>query len=582
MNFKKPNFLPSANAVTAISGNTSGAIWGDFDNDGDDDLIFMPIEFFSGISFVPQLYRNDGAGVFTSVNGGFEASTYVGGTIGDYDNDGNLDIYLSVGVGENKLYKGQGNLSFTKITGLAVSITSTGGSDNSSYNPTWTDFNNDGRLDLFIPYSDKPSLLFKQNGDGTFTKETSGELVTATFFGPDASWVDFDNDGDMDVFLVNGRDGNNSIYYPSLLYKNNGDGTFTKLASPGFDISSSIYNPFSSAWGDYNNDGFLDVFVANEESQVGSTNYLYKNNGNGTFTKQVSSLVMEVQTVPSYAGSWGDINNDGLLDLLVSKRGGNVIYLNQGATFTKVTTEKFNDTKTWNLGMALSDFNSDGKLDLAAGTINPALFNNNGQSTSTLPNAMFENNNAAGNWLEVKLIGKTTNRSALGARVKVRTGVSTDQYRQVMSHTSFGSQNSFTLHFGLGGSTSVTFVEVSWPSGLIQTLQSPGTNKVITIVEDNAGPVVSSTTPVSDAVGVNSPSTIAITLNETATAIAGKNLSVYKASDLATPVFRIDVSAATMAVNTFTSHFHKAWNLLNATMLPLKRGHSKMFMEMPH
>jgi hypothetical protein len=494
VNFKHPNFILATNAVTSTPGNTLGVVWGDFDNDNDDDLLLTPFNFLSTSLNTPYVFRNDGGGVFTTISPGFAPSNYASGTAGDYNNDGNLDIYFTVFEGQNKLYRGVGNFTFTEITGTPVNVASRdiGGS---SFSPMWVDYNNDGRLDLFVVYEGSVNLLFKQNADGTFTQQTTGEIVTSTFFGLDASWVDFDNDGDMDVFFVNGRDSNLSIENPPLLYKNNGDGTFTSLVSTGFDLSSSSNDLISAAWGDYNNDGFLDVFVANQDAEPTSTNYLYKNNGNGTFTKQTSSLVMEIQTAPSFGGTWGDVNNDGLLDLLVSKGGKNVTYLNQGTTFTKVTNEKFNDPFYFNLGIALSDYDKDGLLDIAIGNVDPNIFSESGRQQESLPptNLLFENNNTAGNWVQLKLVGTTSNKGAVGARVKVRTGASTDQYRQVLAHTSIASQNSSLLHVGLGANSSITLIEVKWPSGIIQTLQNVSANQTLTITEAGAPPVINFT-----------------------------------------------------------------------------------------
>lgn len=550
VNFKQPNFILATNGVTAATGNTSGTIWGDIDNDGDEDLILLPFDFFSANLNTPATFRNDGGGNFTAVDPGFEPSNYAAGTIADYDNDGNLDIYFTVFNDENKLYKGAGNFSFTKITGTPLTVAA-GDIDDSSFSPMWVDYTNDGRLDLLIVYEDNVNLLFKQNSDGTFTQESTGEIATNRFFGLDATWVDFDNDGDMDVFFVNGYDGNTNTDYPCLLYRNNGNGTFTNLGAIGFDPSSNTNSPISAAWGDYNNDGFLDVFVANQDAELTSTNYLYKNNGNGTFTKQAASAIMEPQTAATFGGVWGDINNDGLLDLLTAKSGKNVIYLNQGATFAKVTAEKFNDPFSTNLGVSLADYNKDGLLDAALGHVDPSLFTENGlQSSAIVNNLLFVNNNTPGNWIEIKLKATVSNRSAIGARVIVRTGVSTYQYRQVLGHSSFVSQNSSILHFGLGASTSVASIEVRWPSGIVQTLSNIASNSIIEITEDNTPPALT-LGPVNGASSVSTNTTLTITTNEVSSAVATKLVSVFRADETAA-LFTLDVATASKSGNVYT------------------------------
>lgn len=550
VNFKRPNFILASNSVTAGTGNTSGTLWGDIDNDGDEDLIIVPFDFFSTNLNTPTAFRNDGGGNFTSVDAGFIPSNYAAGTMADYDNDGNLDIYFTTFNDNSKLYKGSGNFTFTNVVGTPLTVAA-GDIDDSSFAPMWIDYTNDGRLDLLIVYEDNQNLLFKQNNDGTFTQETTGLIATNPVFGLDATWVDYDNDGDMDVFFVNGEDNNTSTNYPCLLYNNNGDGTFSNLASAGFDPSSNANNPISAAWGDYNNDGFLDVFVANQETEPTSQNYLYRNNGNGTFTKQSASPVMELQTTGTFGGVWGDINNDGLLDLLIAKPGKNVIYINQGATFTKVTTEKFNDPFYSNLGLSLADYNNDGLLDVAMSNINPALFSEGGvQSSTAVNNLLFLNNNTPGNRIQVKLVGTVSNKSAIGARVIVRTGTSTYQYRQVVGHSSFVSQNSSILHFGLGASTVVASIEVRWPSGIVQTLTNVAANTVIEMIEDNTPPVLT-VSPSSGVSDVSTTTSFAITTDETSSLVAGKFISVFRA-DETTALFTIAVSTGTKAGNTYT------------------------------
>ncbi|NBW37764.1 MAG: hypothetical protein EBR30_22640 [Cytophagia bacterium] len=563
VNFKRPNFILAANSVTAATGNTGGTLWGDIDNDGDEDLIIIPFDFFSTTLNTPSVFRNDGSGNFSSVDAGFELSKYAAGTMADYDNDGNLDVYFTTFNNVNKLYKGAGNFSFTSVTGTPLTFAA-GDVDDSSFAPMWIDYNKDGRLDLFITNQSKQSLLFKQNDDGSFTQETTGLLATSITHGLDATWVDYDNDGDMDVFFVNGEDNNTSTNNPCLLYTNNGNGTFTNLASAGFDLSSSANSPISAAWGDYNNDGFLDVFVANQQDAPTSTNYLYRNNGNGTFTKQTTSLVMETQSIGTFGGVWGDINNDGLLDLLLAKPGKNIIYINQGAAFTKVIAEKFNDPFYANLSLSLADYNKDGLLDVAVGNNDPNLFTESGVlNPAGVNNLLFLNNNTPGNYIQLKLTGTVSNKSAIGARVVIRTGTSTFQHRQVLGRTSFLSQNSSILHFGLGAATTVAAIEVRWPSGIIQTLTNVPANGIIEIIEDNTGPVITQLSPLNAATDINANTTLAVTFNEATNAVALRNLRVFKTTDLVSPVATVAVTSAVKTGNTFT--FTLAQKLENST-----------------
>ncbi len=550
--FKQPNFILTDNAVTSGNGNTGAVLWADFDNDGDEDLLIVPFNLFSATPVSPYLFRNDGGNVFTPVNGGFDQAAYVSAAAADYNNDGEVDLYFSVFNSENLLYRGGAGMTFTKVNSSIIT-TVPASIEEVSFAPIWIDFDNNGRLDFFLYFQDVPSLLFSQNSDGTFTQQTTASPASTTFYGSDASWVDFDNDGDLDAFFVDGPDYNNSQENASKLFRNNGDGTFTFVSTAIFDTSGSDYEPFSASWGDYNNDGRQDLFISNESEQATARNRLYLNNGDGTFTKMTTSLVMELQTSPTFGGTWGDINNDGRLDLLVVKTGANIIYLNQGSgVFTKVVNEKFNDPYYYNFGIALADYDKDGFLDAVLGTIDPSLFEEFGQSQGPQPgHLLFRNNNTSGNWLQIKLIGAESNRSAIGARIRVRVTGLTFQYRQVLNHTAFFGQNSSIAHFGLGTEPDVDFVEITWPSGHVQVLFNVDANQIITIEEDNDGPAITSRTPVANATDVLINTTISVTLDEAAIARAGKLMTLTGQGD-ATPTATIDVSLATKSSNTYT------------------------------
>jgi hypothetical protein len=555
----KPNFVLSNTIVeTTSSVSTTGAIWGDFNNDTFDDLIMPQLTFATKTPAIPIMFKNNGAGDFTLVtsSSGLDLSLYLVGTAADYDNDGNLDLFLTSAGAQNFLFKGNGDFTFTKV---ASPVTE---SVPNSFNyidlgASWVDYNKDGLMDLYVvPNTEKiPAKLFTQGPKGSFTKVTTGALASVMVQGASALWADYDNDGDQDVFIT---DGNSSM--TNQLFRNNGDNTFTRVTGAPFDTDVN-QNSFGAAWGDYNNDGFLDLFIT-----ANSINLLYKNNGNGTFTKQsMPTTVTEtkVANVNNNAAAWGDVNNDGFIDLIVSSNNGeNLFYINSnGTSFTKVKNEKLNDIKRNSFGLGFSDYNKDGFLDLALSIVD--LQFQNGGAPGGIKNELFKNNNVTGNWTEIKLTGTSSNALAIGARVTLVAGAKT-QIREVSSSASFSSQNSQVVHFGLGANTTITSLQVKWPSGIVQTLSNiTAINQIITIIEDNIGPIATTLTPANGASNVNAIATLSIGLNETSTGVATKNVKLFKTSDLVNPVATFD--ASTGAVNGNVSTFTPLQNLLPST-----------------
>jgi hypothetical protein len=550
--FTKPNFVLANTTLFSTAGSytTTGVIWGDFNNDGFEDAVLPQLTFSDGTPATPLLYRNTGTGDFTAVaSSGIENSLYLTGSAGDYDNDGNLDLFFTASGAQNYLYKGNGNFTFTKVLSTPVSENSPNDNNNLDLGAAWSDYNKDGLLDLVVvPSSNtKPVKLFVQSPAGTFTKITTGDLATAVLRGSVALWADYDNDGDADVFL-----NNNNSAQANHLYKNNGDGTFTQVTGAPFDTDVNL-RVFTGAWGDYNNDGFLDLYLAGENANV-----LYKNNGNGTFTNQALLPVTETKpaNTESYGIIWADINNDGFLDIITTNAGSgaaaeNIIYINNnGTAFTKRTSEKISDSKVSNFGAAVADYNGDGFLDIGIGGIDPIVFGGNGVAQQNTKSYLFKNNNTTGNWSEIKLRGVTSNRAAIGARITLTAGGKT-QIRELTTTTSFAGQNSLTAHFGLGATATITNIQIKWPSGIIQNYANPPINQILTIVEDNQGPSISTRTPAVAANNVNSNTTIDIILNEASTAVASKNL-ILSVAGSATPTATL---AVTSAVKTGTSQF---------------------------
>jgi hypothetical protein len=455
-------------------GYSAGGTWGDFNNDG-----FLDLFVFNGMdgnAYVPFLYRNNGDGTFTKVTSGPPVNVAAESTSacwGDYDNDGNLDLYATT-TGLNLLYHNNGNGTFTRITigSVVTDFANSGGG-------AWVDYDNDGFLDLFVPTiassTSVHSFLYRNNGDGTFSTITNSTLVTdlGSFFG--GAWGDYDNDGNLDLFVVGNSDF--GFRQPNRLYHNNGDGTFTRVTTGS--IATDVANSEVCTWGDYDNDGFLDLFVGNS---TGQKNFLYHNNGDSTFTRITNDIVAN-DAGKAFGCAWGDYDNDGWLDLYVGNEGntGNVptvvnfLYHNNGdGTFTKVTTGSPVNEYSDSWGVTWADYDNDGFLD---------LFASRGDGRG---NYLYRNNGNSNNWLTVKLIGTVSNRSAIGAKVRAKAtigGVSRWQLRQITGGSDFSGHNELQANFGLEDATNVELLRIEWPSGIVQTLTNVAPKQILNVVE---------------------------------------------------------------------------------------------------
>jgi enediyne biosynthesis protein E4 len=441
----------TAGPIATSSGATGGA-WGDFNNDGWLDLF---VSFNSGTTSI--LYTNNGSGNFAAdTSAGISSGTGSswGSAWGDYDNDGNLDLMGSVyGAGNNYVFHNNGNDNFTRLTGDP--IVTNGATGN---NAIWADYDNDGFLDAF--FAGSTSLLFHNNGDGSFIRVTNS-IITADAGGQGCAWADYDNDGFPDLFVTR-------VNQPNKLYHNNRDGTFAKITNAPFSTDTAISQGCS--WGDYDNDGNLDLVVCN----VGAKNFLYHNNGNGTFTK-ITNCPISTVIANSSGSAWADYDNDGYLDLFIAVRGGNsLLFHNNGdGTFTQVVgVNPVNLSGIW-IGGAWGDFNNDGFPDLFVG-------NEAGN------NALYLNNGNTNNWLTIQCFGRVSNRAAIDAKIRLKAtigGKTIWQLREISGGGGLASQNDLRVQFGLGDATNADIVRVEWPSGIVQELRDIASRQFLTLKE---------------------------------------------------------------------------------------------------
>jgi hypothetical protein len=498
----------------------SGAALFDFDNDGRLDIFFAngapladptqpgTIPKKSGPEYWNRLYHQKKDGTFEDVTekAGLQGVGYdMGAAVGDYDNDGNEDLYVT-GFGGNHLYHNNGDGRFTDVTRES----GTGGSGWST-SAAWVDLDNDGRLDLVVlrylkwDFSDiwcgehregyraycHPDLfpaiaplVYHNDGNGHFTEVSTKMGLDKPGKGLDVALADYDHDGHIDLFVANDS-------MTEFLYHNKGDGAFEEdglLAEVAVDGDGRTYAGMGAGFQDYDNDGLPDLVVTALANQKYA---LYKNNGDGSFT--YASYLSGVGGATLMHSGWGtqfiDFDNDGRKDLLIAQghdedniqlsypqlryREPLLLMRNEGCgKFTDVSAQSgavFHET--WvGRGLATGDFNNDGHEDVVV-------------STNDGPAYVLRNETANGNhWLTVDLVGHKSNRDGIGAVIKLTT-VKGTQWKTVSTAGSYLSSSDKRAHFGLADQTEATSLEIDWPSGIHQTLHKVQADQILRIDE---------------------------------------------------------------------------------------------------
>jgi hypothetical protein len=483
-----------------------GTVVEDFDGDGLLDIVSTSASYSQPV----RLYRNLGNGRFDDLTGPSGLAAQTGAfnvRAADYDGDGDMDLLLVRGAFLRELGRVRRSLLQNDGTGRFQDVSRQAGLDVPAY-PTgtaaWGDFNGDGHLDVFVanestdpvnsPY---PCQLFRNNGDGTFTDIAAQAGVDVAVYAKGVAVGDFDNDGRHDIYITDFS--HRDLPYPkrrgNVLFRNKGDGTFEDVTSR-MGAEGPPTRAFASWFFDYDNDGWLDLFVASYEAQQNlevrpylgwkpapGRTCLYRNDQGRRFVN-VSKAVGLTGRYSIMGSSFGDIDNDGYLDMYLGTGAPRFEYLVPNVMLRNVAGQQFeNITLESGLGhlqkghgIAFADFDNDGDQDIYS------------QLGGTFPgdsyfNALFANPGGANHFLYLKL---SSSRPALGARIKVELdtpGGPAEVHRAVGFVGSFG-YTPYRQEIGLGQARAIRAIEVRWPSGSVQRFTAPPMDSYLELVEN--------------------------------------------------------------------------------------------------
>jgi hypothetical protein len=462
MNFENQASTIGINVTCGNSLFGSGITFFDYDNDGWDDITIAsangdPVRFMKNINgnFVEQTLN------IPSNNWRNKQTNWV-----DIDNDGDNDLLITSDTNSIKLFENLGNMIMQDITassGMLLDVMET-------YGASWGDYNKDGYLDVFVSNrsTNIPNILYKNNGDNTFTiVNNEAGIINTGMLSFCSAFFDYNNDGHQDIYVANDK-----LQYTNTLYKNNGDGTFTDVSEvSGADIA---IDAMSVTIDDFDYDGWMDIYITNDIPG----NVFLKNNGDGTFTDIAHASNTTFNSV-----GWGavflDADNDSDLDLYVSgEHNGSVsgylssaLYESYGDGTFNLNNSAIPNDFAISYSNAIGDTDNDGYPEIVVNNINHDnifVWKNN----STPPN----------NWLKVKLEGTQSNRNGVGSLIELSIN-GEKQYRYTLCGEGYLSQNSATEFFGLGSEMNIDYIKVKWLSGVEDTVYDINANQLINIVE---------------------------------------------------------------------------------------------------
>ena len=509
------HFSGSPEKQYILESMSGGVAWIDFDRDGWMDLYLVNgghwEDLVQGKRTVSNaLYRNNGDGTFTDVTGKAGVGNRhwgMGVAAGDYDNDGWVDLFVC-NYGPNTLYRNNGDGTFKDVTGTAGV-----GDGRWAVSASFGDYDADGWVDLYVTntvqfdYKDPDpmdchyrgitvqcgplgmvgdsDILYRNNGDGTFrnVSEKAGVSDVTPSYGLGAIWSDYDNDGDIDLYVANDQMAN-------FLFRNQGDGTFEEtglFAGAAFSDDGTAQGSMGVDFGDYDRDGLLDIYITHFSDDY---NTLFRNLGQGRFRDMTRGAGLTFSSWPmvGWGTGFADLDHDGWEDIFAAN--GHVFpqvdgykigtsFHQRSQVFRNLGQGKFQEVsagldklKSWSSrGVAFADYDNDGDIDVAVNNLDgvPWLLKN-------------QKGSQAGHWLLLSLEGTRTNRSAIGARVTLETAEG-KQMREVRGGSSYESTHDFRVHFGLGRLETVKKLTVRWTDGTTQSFEDLSVNRAYRLKE---------------------------------------------------------------------------------------------------
>jgi len=454
-------------AIVSDGGWSFGVSWVDYDGDTYPDLLVCN-EDFSGSPAPNFLYHNNGDGTYTRISEGAIASSggCLASTWADIDADGDLDCYVARPfLNNNLLFANNGDGTFIKDTSNLITA-----AKKFSMEVEWVDIDNDGWLDVFVANHGRPSdpalAMIYHNDNGSFVLLSNTEVGLIDDEANGVTWADYDGDGDRDPYWSR----NNKL---SVLFRNEGNASFTHISECTLSKAPAKYQ---ANWADFDNDGDLDIYTKHGDLGVAA---IYKNMGKGRF--ELAAIPDLAQDTGAWTGGYcGDYDNDGWLDLIVLgndryKPHPNRLYHNNGdGTLTRVNSDAIESEDEASGAAAWADHDRDSDLDLFIANVNSAN------------NSLFENQGNDNHWLQVELKGTRSNRSGIGSKIKVKAvlnGKPLWQMREISAKNGFKSQSELIAHFGLSDALIVDSLIVEWPSSRRQVLTDVRSDQLVRIVE---------------------------------------------------------------------------------------------------